>query len=180
MFDQNFRVYSVRKVWGQLKCEGFDRYCPLHHIATDAGSEFAKSHQGQIRRNHDQRQSRTMPTGSRQRQSPNVLWLSDFTYLVTWTGFAYVAREIDGYPRSIVSLRPSRTAHLGFVPDALEQLCIIGNRSIAERSRIIATAATQYVSITYTGHLAEAGVEPSVGSVRDSYDNALAENHQRS
>jgi putative transposase len=103
---------------------------------------------------------------------PNVLWVSDFTYVSTWTGFVYVAFVIDAYARRIVGWRVSRTAQAGFVLDALEQ-------ALHERWPVglihHSDRGSQYVSIKYTERLAEAGVEPSVGSVGDAYDNALAE-----
>ena len=107
--------------------------------------------------------------------APNMLWVSDFTYVATWAGFVYVAFVIDVYARYIVGWRVSRTAHAGFVLDALEQA--IHDRRPAHRGGLIhhSDRGSQYVSIKYTERLAEAGIEPSVGSVGDSYDNALAE-----
>ena len=106
---------------------------------------------------------------------PNALWLSDFTYVATWQGFVYVAFIIDAYARRIVGWRVSRTAHTGFVLDALEQA--LADRRPVERGGLVhhSDRGVQYVSIRYTERLAEAGIEPSVGSVGDSYDNALAE-----
>ena len=106
---------------------------------------------------------------------PNALWVSDFTYVATWAGFVYVAFVIDTFARRIVGWRASRTAHAGFVLDALEQaLCdrrpVRGGGLVHHSDR-----GVQYVSIKYTERLKDAGVEPSVGSVGDSYDNALAE-----
>ena len=106
---------------------------------------------------------------------PNALWVSDFTYVATWTGFVYVAFVIDAYARRIVGWRTSRTAHASFVLDALEQA--LHDRQPAHRGGLVhhSDRGSQYVSIKYTERLAEAGIEPSVGSVGDSYDNALAE-----
>ena len=107
--------------------------------------------------------------------APNRLWVSDFTYVATWTGFVYVAFVIDAYARRIVGWRVSRTAHASFVLDALEQA--LHDRRPVHRGGLVhhSDRGSQYVSIKYTERLAEAGVEPSVGSVGDSYDNALAE-----
>jgi transposase InsO family protein len=106
---------------------------------------------------------------------PNRLWLSDFTYVATWSGFVYVAFVIDAFARRIVGWRVSRTAHTGFVLDALEQA--LHERRSAQGGGLVhhSDRGVQYVSIKYTERLAEAGIEPSVGSVGDSYDNALAE-----
>jgi transposase InsO family protein len=106
---------------------------------------------------------------------PNALWVSDFTYVATWAGFVYVAFVIDTFARRIVGWRASRTAHAGFVLDALEQaLC---DRRPVRGGGLVhhSDCGVQYASIKYTERLKDAGVEPSVGSVGDSYDNALAE-----
>ena len=110
-----------------------------------------------------------------QASRPNVLWVSDFTYVATWTGFVYVAFVIDAYARRIVGWRVSRSAHAGFVLDALEQA--IHDRKPVSGGGLVhhSDRGVQYVSIKYTERLAEAGLVPSVGSVGDSYDNALAE-----
>ncbi len=107
--------------------------------------------------------------------APNRLWLSDFTYVATWAGFVYVAFVIDAYARRIVGWRVSRTAHAGFVLDALEQA--LHERRPTRTHGLVhhSDRGSQYVSIKYTERLAAAGIEPSVGSVGDSYDNALAE-----
>ena len=106
--------------------------------------------------------------------APNKLWVADFTYVATWAGFVYVAFVIDVYARYIVGWRASRTAHAAFVLDALEQA--IHDRR-PNRGGLVhhSDRGSQYLSIKYTERLAEAGIEPSVGSVGDSYDNALAE-----
>ena len=103
-----------------------------------------------------------------------MLWLSDFTYVSTWAGFVYVAFVIDAYARRIVGWRVSRTAHASFVLDALEQA--LHERRPARLGGLVHHSDRgQYVGIRYTERLVEAGIEPSVGSVGDSYDNALAE-----
>ena len=120
--------------------------------------------------------------------APNRLWVSDFTYVATWQGFFYVAARhwartngafnsslIDAFARRIVGWRVSRTAHATFVLDALEQ-ALHDRRPVHGRGLIHhSDRGVQYVSIRYSERLAEAGIEPSVGSVGDSYDNALAE-----
>src|SRR4029434_408678 len=105
---------------------------------------------------------------------PNVLWVSDFTYVSTWSGVVYVSFVIDAYARRIVGWRVSRTAHAGFVLDALEQAL---HERRPTRGGLVhhSDRGVQYLSIKYTERLAEAGIELSVGRVGDSYDNALAE-----
>jgi putative transposase len=106
---------------------------------------------------------------------PNQLWVSDFTYVSTWQGWLYVAFVIDVYARRIVGWRVSRSMHTDFVLDALEQA--LYDRQPERDGSLICHSdrGSQYVSIRYTERLAEAGIEPSVGSKGDSYDNALAE-----
>jgi putative transposase len=106
---------------------------------------------------------------------PNLLWVSDVTYVTTWQGFVYVAFVIDTFARRIVGWRVSRAAHAGFVLDALEQA--LHDRRPVQGTGLVhhSDRGVQYVSIRYTERLAEAGIEPSVGSFGDSYDNALAE-----
>jgi putative transposase len=106
--------------------------------------------------------------------APNVLWVSDFTYVATWQGFVYVAFVIDVFARRIVGWRASRTANAGFVLDALEQ-AIHQRRPAQDQLVHHSDRGSQYLSIKYTERLAEAKIAPSVGSVGDSYDNALAE-----
>ena len=110
-----------------------------------------------------------------QAPAPNRLWVSDFTYVSTWSGFVYAAFVIDAFARVIVGWRVGRSAHASFVLDALEQA--LHARRPASGSGLVhhSDRGSQYVSIKYTERLAEAGLEPSVGSVGDSYDNALAE-----
>src|SRR5690554_6487740 len=106
---------------------------------------------------------------------PDALWVSDFTYVSTWQGFAYVAFVVDVFARRIVGWKVAATAHTDFVLDPLEQ-ALHARRGAASRSLIHhSDRGSQYVSIRYSERLAEAGIEPSVGSVGNSYDNALAE-----
>lgn len=178
VFEENFGVYGVRKVWRQLRREGFDvARCTVERLMGSMGL------QGVIRgkpvRTTISDKSAPCPLDHVNRQfrapRPNVLWVSDFTYVASWTGFVYVAFVIDAYARRIVGWRVSRTAHAGFVLDALEQA--LHDRRPVHRSGLVhhSDRGSQYVSIKYTERLAQAGVEPSVGSVGDSYDNALAE-----
>jgi len=106
--------------------------------------------------------------------APNQLWVSDFTYVSTWQGFVYVAFVIDVFARRIVGWRVSSSMRTDFVLDALEQALYARQ---PERNELVhhSDRGSQYVSIKYSERLAEAGIEPSVGSKGDSYDNALAE-----
>jgi putative transposase len=106
-------------------------------------------------------------------ERPNQLWVSDYTYVSTWQGFAFVAFIIDVFARRIVGWKLSSSQQTQFVLDALEQA--LHARRPVEQLIHHSDRGSQYVSIRYTERLAEAGIEPSVGSVGDSYDNALAE-----
>lgn len=109
------------------------------------------------------------------RRAAHPLWVWAFTYVSTWQGFVYVAFVIDVFARRIAGWRLSSLARTDFVLDALEQ-ALYARRPIGPGSLIHhGDRGVQYVSIRYTERLAEAGVEPSGGSVGDSYDNALAE-----
>jgi putative transposase len=178
VFEANFRVYGVRKVWRQLQREGFDvARCTVARLMRAMGLEGII--RGKPIRTTVSDKAAPCPLDHVNRQfhapAPNMLWVSDFTYVATWTGFVYVAFVIDTYARRIVGWRVSRTAHASFVLDALEQA--LHDRRPAQGSRLVhhSDRGSQYVSIRYTERLAEAGVEPSVGSGGDSYDNALAE-----
>ncbi len=106
---------------------------------------------------------------------PNELWVSDLTYVATWRGFVYVAFVIDVFARRIVGWRVSTSLRSDLALDALEQA--ISEREDDQADRLVhhSDRGVQYLSIRYTERLAEAGIEPSVGSKGDSYDNALAE-----
>ncbi|MBX3582935.1 MAG: IS3 family transposase [Rhizobiaceae bacterium] len=178
VFEANFRVYGVRKVWRQLQREGFDvARCTVARLMKAMGLEGII--RGKPIRTTVSDKAAPCPLDHVNRQfhapAPNMLWVSDFTYVATWTGFVYVAFVIDTYARRIVGWRVSRTAHASFVLDALEQA--LHDRRPIHRGGLIhhSDRGSQYVSIRYTERLAQAGVQPSVGSVGDSYDNALAE-----
>ena len=178
VFDANFRVYGVRKTWRQLRREGFDvARCTVARLMRAMG--LAGVIRGKPVRTTISDRSAPCPLDRVNRQfhapAPDMLWVSDFTYVPTWAGFVYVAFVIDTFARRIVGWRASRTAHAGFVLDALEQA--LHARQPARSGGLIhhSDRGSQYLSIRYTERLAEAGIEPSVGSVGDSYDNALAE-----
>lgn len=178
VFQENFQVYGVRKVFRQLRREGFDiARCTVARLMRKMGLQGAI--RGKPIRTTVSDRAAPCPLDQVNRQfhasAPNRLWVSDFTYVAPWAGFVYVAFVIDAYARRIVGWRVNRTAHAGFVLDALEQALherrpLRGGGLIHHSDR-----GSQYLSLRYTERLAEAGVEPSVGSVGDSYDNALAE-----
>src|SRR5438874_2518960 len=178
VFEASFRVYGVRQVWRQLGREGIrGARCTVARLMRQMGLKGAV--RGREVRTTVSNPAIACPLDRVNRQfrapRPNVLWLADFTYVATWQGFVYVAFVIDAYARRIVGWRVSRTAQAGFVLDALEQA--LADRRPVRGGGLVhhSDRGVQYVSIRYTERLAEAGIEPSVGSVGDSYDNALAE-----
>lgn len=178
VFNENFQVYGVRKVWRQLQREGHDiARCTVARLMRMMGLQDII--RGKPVKTTVPDKAAPCPLDRVNRQfrapAPNMLWLSDFTYVATWQGFVYVAFVIDAFARRIVGWRASRTAQAGFVLDALDQA--LHDRRPVHRGGLIhhSDRGVQYVSIKYSERLAEAGIEPSVGSVGDSYDNALAE-----
>ena len=172
----NFGVYGARKVWLQLNREGFsvgrDRVARLMRRLGLQGVV-----RGKAVRTTTPDKAAACPLDLVKRQfhspAPNKLWVSDFTYVSTWGGFVYVAFVIDVYARRIVGWRVSRNPTAQFVLDALEQA--LHDRRPTESLIHHSDRGSQYVSIRYTERMDEAGIKPSVGSVGDSYDNALAE-----
>ena len=178
VFDENFRVYGVRKVWRQLGRDGIAvARCTVARLMRAMGLQGAVRGKPVRTTLSDKAVPCPLDRVNRHFQAPqpNALWLADFTSVATWSGFVYVAFVIDAFARRIVGWRVSRSAHAGFVLDALEQALharrpVRGGGLVHHSDR-----GVQYVSIKYTERLAQAGIEPSVGSVGDSYDNALAE-----
>ena len=178
VFAENFGVYGARKIWRQLQREGFAvARCTVERLMAELGVQGVIRGKPMRTTVSDKAAPCPLDHVNRQFQAarPNALWVSDFTYVATWTGFVYVAFVIDAYARRIVGWRVSRSAHAGFVLDALEQA--LHDRRPVHRGGLVhhSDRGSQYVSIKYTERLAQAGIEPSVGSVGDSYDNALAE-----
>jgi transposase InsO family protein len=175
---ENFGVYGARKVWRQLLREGFVvARCTVERLMRIMGLRGAVRGKRIKTTVPDPAQPCPRDKVNRQFQAPapNRLWVSDFTYVATWRGFVYVAFVIDTYARRIVGWRVSGSATAGFVLDALEQA--IHERRPVKGAGLIAHSdrGSQYRAIRYTERLVEEGIEPSVGSVGDSYDNALAE-----
>ena len=178
VFEENFSVHGARKVWRQLEREGVAvARCTVERLMREMGLQGVV--RGKAVRTTVSNPATPCPEDRVNRDfqaaRPNLLWVSDFTYVATWRGFVYVAFVIDTYARRIVGWRVSASAHTPFVLDALEQA--LHDRRPVKGSGLVhhSDRGVQYVSIKYTERLAAAGVEPSVGSVGDSYDNALAE-----
>ena len=174
----NHQVYGADKVWRQLGREGSPvARCTVERLMRRQGLRGVR--RGKVVRTTLSDSKAPGPLDRVHRQfraeRPDQLWVADFTYVSTWQGWLYVAFVIDVFARRIVGWRVSRTMYTDFVLDALEQALYA--RQPQRDSCLIhhSDRGSQYVSIRYSERLAEAGVEPSVGSKGDSYDNALAE-----
>ena len=178
VWQANMRVYGADKVWKQMNREGLSiARCTVERLMKRLGLQGVR--RGKVVRTtvSDGRAPCPLDRVNRQfkAERPNQLWVSDFTYVSTWQGWLYVAFVIDVYARRIVGWRVSSSMHTDFVLDALEQALYA--RQPERDGALIhhSDRGSQYVSIRYSERLAEAGIEPSVGSKGDSYDNALAE-----
>jgi transposase InsO family protein len=178
VWQANLQVYGADKVWKQLNREGVQvARCTVERLMRCMGLRGVI--RGKVVRTTISDANAPCPLDRVNRQftaeRPNQLWVSDFTYVSTWQGWLYVAFVIDVFARRIVGWRVSRSMHTDFVLDALEQALYA--RQPERDSPLIhhSDRGSQYVSIRYSERLAEAGIEPSVGSKGDRYDNALAE-----
>lgn len=178
IWQVNLQVYGADKVWKQMNREGVEvARCTVERLMRRMGLRGVI--RGKVVRTTipDARTACPLDRVNRQFKAdrPNQLWVSDFTYVSTWQGWLYVAFVIDVFARRIVGWRVSSSMHTDFVLDALEQ-ALYARQPERDRSLIHhSDRGSQYVSIRYSERLAEAGIEPSVGSKGDSYDNALAE-----
>jgi putative transposase len=178
VWQNNLRVYGADKVWQQLRRERFAvARCTVERLMRGAGLRGVIRGKSVRTTVPDAKAPCPLDRVNRQfrAERPNQLWVSDFTYVSTWQGFVYVAFVIDVYARCIVGWRVSSSMKTELVLDALEQALYA--RAARRQGELIhhSDRGSQYVSIRYSERLAEAGIEPSVGSIGDSYDNALAE-----
>jgi putative transposase len=176
VWEENFEVYGARKVWRQLQREKIEvARCTVERLMRKMGLR------GAIR---DKTFKTTRPDSGAARppdlvernftaSRPNQLWVADLTYVATWRGFVYVAFVIDVFSRRIVGWRASTSLRAELALDALEQALYARPRSDALVHH--SDRGVQYLCFRYTERLTQAGIAPSVGSVGDSYDNALAE-----
>ena len=175
VWDENQQVYGARKVWRQLNREDFEvARCAVERLMRKIGL------QGVVR---GRSFKTTIPDDAADRPAdlvnrdftatrPNQLWVADLTYVATWAGFVYVAFVVDVFSRMIVGWRVSNSLRSDLALDALEQAL----HARPETDQLVhhSDRGAQYLSIRYTERLAAAGIEPSVGSVGDSYDKGYA------
>jgi putative transposase len=177
----NYGVYGARKVWLALNREGIAvARCTVERLMAELGLTGAV--RGKTKRTTIADPAAPRPADLVQRRfappAPNRLWVADLTYVSTWSGFAYVAFVTDAYARRILGWRVAATMATSMVLDSIEQAIwtpqqegIIDLKDIVHHT----DRGSQYTSIRFTERLAEAGIQPSVGAVGSSYDNALAE-----
>ena len=177
VFDENFAVYGAEKVWRQLVREEVSvARCTVERLMRDMGLRGAvRGRAWTVTTVPDDAAARPKDLVHREFTAPrpNQLWVADITYVATWAGFVYVAFVVDVFSRSIVGWRVSSSLRSDLALDALEQA--LHARPHDERLVHHSDRGVQYLSIRYTERLAAAGLERSVGTVGDSYDNALAE-----
>lgn len=177
VWNDNFRVYGAEKVWRQLVREGVAvARCTVERLPRELGLRGAVRGRA-FKRTTVPDESAHRPADLVEREftatRPNQLWVADITYVATWAGFVYVAFVTDVFSRRIVGWRVLRSLRSDLALDALEQA--LHARAPEDGLVHHSDRGVQYLSIRYTERLAEAGIEGSVGSVGDSYDNALAE-----
>jgi putative transposase len=177
---ENYGVYGARKVWRQLHREGVEvARCTVERLMRQAG--LAGAVRGATRRTTAPDSKAARPEDLVERrfaaQRPNQLWVVDFTYVATWSGFVYVAFCVDVFARVITGWRVTSSMSTDLVLDALEMGIWQRQRHGHSVQGLVhhSDAGSQYTSIRYTERLAEAGARPSIGSIGDSYDNAMAE-----
>jgi len=179
VWQENRAVYGVRKVWNQLKREGQAvARCTVARLMRRLGlAGVVRGRTFKVTTIPDTLASRPPDLVTRQFTAvrPNQLWVADLTYVVSWRGFVYVAFVVDVFSRRIVGWRVSTSLRSDLALDALEQALYDRRRAEAVPLVHHSDRGVQYLSIRYTERLAEAGIESSVGSTGDSYDNALAE-----
>jgi len=176
VWDENKQVYGVRKVWRQLKRDNIAAArCTVERLMKRLGIEGVRRGAKCWTTVSDDALDRPTDLVNRQfvATRPNQLWVADITFVATWSGFVYVAFVIDVFARRIVGWRVSRSLKTELVLDALEQA--LWSRTNLEGLIHHSDRGCQYLSIRYSDKLIEVGIDASVGSVGDSYDNALAE-----
>jgi putative transposase len=182
IWTANYRVYGARKVWLQLNREGIPiARCTVERLMRELGLDGARRG-GKKRRTTIADPSAARAADLVRRRftpaAPDRVWVADFTYVATWSGTVYVAFVIDAHSRRILGWRAATSMRTTLVLDALEMaIWTRARHGVHDLTGLIqhTDAGSQYTSIAHTERLAEAGAAPSVGSVGDAYDNALAE-----
>lgn len=180
----NYGVYGARKVWLMLNRERAEHEAPIarctvERLMTELG--VAGAVRGKVKRTtiSDPKASKPLDLVNRgfAPLAPDRLWVADFTYVSTWSGWCYTAFVVDAYARRILGWSVSTTMTSKLVVDAVEQAIWTRSREGTDLTGLIAhhDHGVQYMSVAYSQRLDEAGIKPSTGAVGSSYDNALAE-----
>jgi putative transposase len=177
---ENFGVYGARKVWLQLNREGIEvARCTVERLMRQLGLRGAV--RGRVKRTTIADPAAARPADLVQRKfappAPNRLWVADITYVSTWSGWVYVAFVVDAYARRILGWRTSTSMTTSLVLDAIEHAVWTREREGWDVKDVVHhnDRGSQYTSIAFSERLAEHGIQPSVGAVGSSFDNALAE-----
>ena len=176
VWEENHCNYGARKVWKQLNRESIPvARCTVERLMKQLGLEGVRRGKRCITTVPDEAANKPLDLVNREfvAQRPNQLWVADITYVATWSGFVYVAFVVDVFSRYIVGWRVLKHMQTDLILDALEQALWLRGKPTGVIHH--SDRGSQYLSIRYTDRLAEAGFNASVGSVGDSYDNALAE-----
>jgi putative transposase len=181
VYAVNYGVYGARKVWLALNREGIAvARCTVERLMAELGLSGAT--RGKNRKTTIADPAAVRPADLVQRQfappAPNRLWVADLTYVSTWSGFAYVAFVIDAYARRILGWRVASTMATSMVLDGIEQaIWTRQQQGVVDLKDVVhhTDRGSQYTSIRFSERLAQAGIQPSVGAVGSSYDNALPE-----
>jgi putative transposase len=177
IWEANYQVYGARKVWKALRRAGVqvgrDQVARLMRRLGIAGARRGKRLRTTRR---DDQAARPPDLVGRHfaAEAPNQLWVTDLTYVPTWSGVAYVCFIVDAFSRRIVGWRVAGHMRTPMVLDAVEMACFYRGARL-ECLICHSDAGSQFTSLRYTERLTEIGARPSIGSVADSYDNALAE-----
>lgn len=178
VYEENRRVYGADKIWTQLNREGTRvARCTVERLMRQLGIQGIRRGRRWKTTIPDELQARPSDLVDRDftAPAPNRLWVADLTYVKTHSGFVYVAFVVDTFSRFVVGWQVSTSLRSDLALDALEMA--IHSRQVAPDSGLVhhSDRGVQFLSIRYTERLAEAGINASVGSRGDSYDNALAE-----
>jgi putative transposase len=177
VYNANYQVYGARKIWRQLAREGIKTArCTVERLMRQLGIRGAV--RGKPKRTTISAETSERPDDLVKRNftatGPNRLWVADLTYIRTWVGFVYAAFVIDAFSRMIVGWQLATHLRTDLALDALE-MALWRRDATVEGLVHHSDRGCQYTAIRYTERLEEAGIQPSVGSKGDSYDNALAE-----
>ncbi len=178
LWEKNYSVYGRRKLWKAAKRQGFDiGRDQVVRLMRELGIQGATRAKKRFTTKSDPAHVRAPDLVNRDftASRPDALWVADFTYCSTWSGIVYVAFIIDVYSRRLVGWKAARSMTTALVLDALNMAAWTRRHSGLDGLICHTDAGSQYTSVLYTDRIDEVGAAPSIGTVGDSYDNAMAE-----